>query len=252
MAAAVTVDHGIRGQRWGEGIARCFSVEDDLDEELAVRLQPIPDSFKCSISLEVMEDPVATLDGSVYDRRYIEDWWRRCQENHRPLTSPNTGLTVARHLISLEALRKAIETYMSLRPELKSDRGAKRSLEEAACLLQNDLDEKQAINQSIEERAYLLQNDLEEKQAEIKRLQRMLAASNAECEEADSAPRPETLAEWQDVPGGKAAPRTPILSREAVASNPARQRSRSPRDNIYGLVSRTSGKGSGSCKTFWC
>ena len=50
MAAAVTVDHGIRGQRWGEGIARCFSVEDDLmDEELAVRLQPIPDSFKCSI-----------------------------------------------------------------------------------------------------------------------------------------------------------------------------------------------------------
>ena len=84
MAAAVTVDHGIRGQRWGEGIARCFSVEDDLEEELAVHLQPIPDSFKCSISLEVMENPVATVDGSVYDRRYIEDCWRRCQENHRP------------------------------------------------------------------------------------------------------------------------------------------------------------------------
>ena len=48
MAAAVTVDHGIRGQRWGEGIARCFSVEDDLDEELSVRLQPIPAGFKCS------------------------------------------------------------------------------------------------------------------------------------------------------------------------------------------------------------
>ena len=168
MAAAVTVDHGIRGQRWGEGIARCFSVEDDLmDEELAVRLQPIPDSFKCSISLEVMEDPVATVDGSVYDRRCVEDWWRLCQENDRPLTSPNAGLTVTRTLISLEALRKAIETYMSLRPELKSDRGAKRSLEEAACLLQNDLDEKQARNQSIED--------------EIKRLQRMLAASNAQC-----------------------------------------------------------------------
>ena len=226
MAAAVTVDHGIRGQRWGEGIARCFSVEDDLDEELAVRLQPIPDSFKCSISLEVMEDPVATVDGSVYDRRYIEDWWRRCQENHRPLTSPNTGLTVARHLISLEALRKAIETYMSLRPELKSDRGAKRSLEEAACLLQNDLDEKQARNQSIED--------------EIKRLQRMLAASNAQCEEADSAP----MAEWQDVPGGEAAPRSPILPREAAASNPARQRSRSPRLG--------EGNDSVSCKTFWC
>ena len=87
MAAAVTVDHGIRGQRWGEGIARCFSVEDDLmDEELAVRLQPIPASFKCSISWDVMEDPVATVDGSVYDRRYTEEWWRRCQENDRPLT----------------------------------------------------------------------------------------------------------------------------------------------------------------------
>ena len=249
MAAAVTVDHGIRGQRWGEGIARCFSVEDDLmDEELAVRLQPIPDNFKCSISLEVMEDPVATVDGSVYDRRYIEDWWRRCQENHRPLTSPNTGLTVARHLISLEALRKAIETYMSLRPELKSDRGAKRLLEEAACLLQNDLDEKQAINQSIEERAYLLQNDLEEKQAEIKRLQRMLAASNAQCK---ALLRHRTFAGDEIQPaadqsmGPAAAPRSTILPREAAPSNPARQRSRSPRLG--------EGKGSVSCKKkFWC
>ena len=34
------------GEHWGEGAARCFSLEADiLDEDHAVRLMPVPDSF---------------------------------------------------------------------------------------------------------------------------------------------------------------------------------------------------------------
>jgi len=33
---------------------------------------PIPESFKCPMTLELMEDPVATVDGHVYDRAAIE------------------------------------------------------------------------------------------------------------------------------------------------------------------------------------
>ena len=32
----------------------------------------------CHISTSVMEDPVATIDGNVYDRQYIEQWFRNC------------------------------------------------------------------------------------------------------------------------------------------------------------------------------
>ncbi|CAL1173975.1 unnamed protein product [Cladocopium goreaui] len=38
--------HAQYGEHWGEGAARCFSLEADiLDEDHAVRLMPVPDSF---------------------------------------------------------------------------------------------------------------------------------------------------------------------------------------------------------------
>ena len=39
-----------------------------VDQEVSLRLQPIPDSFVCPLSGGVMADPVATVDGLVYDR----------------------------------------------------------------------------------------------------------------------------------------------------------------------------------------
>jgi hypothetical protein len=34
----------------------------------------------------------ATVDGSVYDREYIEQWIRSCRQQRQPITSPLTGL----------------------------------------------------------------------------------------------------------------------------------------------------------------
>ena len=52
-------------------------------------------------------------------------------------TSPTTGSELATaSLVSLEALRKAIETYITQRPELKSQQTANRSFTEECRALQ--------------------------------------------------------------------------------------------------------------------
>mmetsp|Transcript_23990 Transcript_23990/g.54003 ORF Transcript_23990/g.54003 Transcript_23990/m.54003 type:complete len:642 (-) Transcript_23990:57-1982(-) len=146
--------HAQYGEHWGEGAARCFSLEADiLDEDHAVRLMPVPDSFVCPISATIMVDPVATVDGSVYERNYIERWFReRRQEGHR-ITSPITGLELpSATLMPLVALQRAIEAYLENRPELKREQMAGRSFEEAAQILQTDLFEKQAVHASTQDK----------------------------------------------------------------------------------------------------
>ena len=55
-------------------------------------------------------NPVATMDGQVYDRGYIEQWIRSCRQRRQAVTSPATGLTlVSTNLVALEALRQAIQ-----------------------------------------------------------------------------------------------------------------------------------------------
>mmetsp|Transcript_23822 Transcript_23822/g.51815 ORF Transcript_23822/g.51815 Transcript_23822/m.51815 type:complete len:632 (+) Transcript_23822:80-1975(+) len=146
--------HAQYGEHWGEGAARCFSLEADiLDEDHAVRLMPVPDSFVCPISAAIMVDPVATVDGSVYERGYIERWFReRRQQGHR-ITSPITGQDLpSATLMPLVALQRAIEAYLAHRPELKREQMAGRSFEEAAAILQTDLFEKQAVHASTQDK----------------------------------------------------------------------------------------------------
>ncbi|CAE8601035.1 unnamed protein product, partial [Polarella glacialis] len=139
------------GQRWGEGAARCFSIEGDfLDEDAPLRLMPMPDSFLCPISATIMQDPVATVDGCSYERDYIERWFRERRQARQPVTSPTTGLELpSTTLMPLKALQRAIEAYLAHRPEIKRDFLVGRSFEEAAQLLQVDLLEKQAQSASI-------------------------------------------------------------------------------------------------------
>lgn len=145
--------HADYGQRWGEGAARCFSIDCDfLDDALGLRLMPVPDSFFCPISSAIMNDPVATVDGCSYEREYIERWFRERRQFRQPITSPTTGLELqSTTLMPLMALQRAIEAYLLHRPELKRDHLAGRSFEEAAQVLQIDLLEKQASSASVHE-----------------------------------------------------------------------------------------------------
>ena len=66
----------------------------------------IPHEFYCSISQDIMNDPVITCDGHTYDRYSIERWF---QYNS---TSPLTGLRLdSTVLISNMALKNAIDKY---------------------------------------------------------------------------------------------------------------------------------------------
>lgn len=123
-----------------------------MSEEEVLRLQPIPDSFICPISCSVMVSPVATVDGNVYDREYIEQWIRTCRQRQQPITSPLTGVKLpATNIIPIVAVQKAIEAYVANRPELRFQQSAKRSVEHAASMLQAELREKQAVNGSIQD-----------------------------------------------------------------------------------------------------
>eukprot|EP00439_Symbiodinium_sp_Y106_P049247 s3050_g6.t1 len=119
----------------------------------AVRLMPVPDSFVCPISAAIMVDPVATVDGSVYERNYIERWFREKRQEGNRITSPITGLELpSATLMPLVALQRAIEAYLAHRPELKREQMAGRSFEEAAQILQTDLFEKQAAHASTQDK----------------------------------------------------------------------------------------------------
>lgn len=135
------------GQRWGECASRCFSIEGDfLDDSQITRLMPLPESFFCPISTAMMVDPVATVDGSAYEREHIERWFRERRQQRQAITSPATGLELASTtLMPLLALQRAIETYLAHRPEIRRDLMAGRSYEEAAQVLQADLFQKAAM-----------------------------------------------------------------------------------------------------------
>eukprot|EP00747_Dinoflagellata_sp_TGD_P183792 gnl/TRDRNA2_/TRDRNA2_38938_c0_seq1.p1 gnl/TRDRNA2_/TRDRNA2_38938_c0~~gnl/TRDRNA2_/TRDRNA2_38938_c0_seq1.p1 ORF type:complete len:737 (+),score=124.26 gnl/TRDRNA2_/TRDRNA2_38938_c0_seq1:54-2264(+) len=140
--------HAAYGQCWGEGAARYYSIEGDfLNEEASLKLIPLPDSFICPMTLSVMVDPVATVDGCAYEREYIQTWFRQQRQQRQPITSPATGSQLTSPtLMPLVALQKAIETYMAHRPELRELAINSRSFEEAAGILQHDLFEKQTAH----------------------------------------------------------------------------------------------------------
>ena len=49
----------------------------------------IPYHFNCCITQDIMNDPVKTIDGFIYERHAIEKWF---QHKH---TAPLTGLTLS-------------------------------------------------------------------------------------------------------------------------------------------------------------
>ena len=84
------------------------------DSELEAAALPIPKSFLCPISHDVMKDPVRTVDGHVFERDAITEWFRL---GHR--TSPMTNMQLPSLVLTPDRpLRAAIEEYMRMRPEI--------------------------------------------------------------------------------------------------------------------------------------
>lgn len=136
-------------------------------------LPPVPQSFKCPITHEVMRDPVMTQDGHVYESDAIQEWFRR---GHR--TSPVTGAVLVNLALLPEVpLRRAIEEYMALRPEI-----ARRELN-----LRSDLLTLRNVTAALEEELQTKQrilSDLKDAQRE----EASCASSATPAETSEAAP----------------------------------------------------------------
>lgn len=101
---------------------------------------PIPQSFLCPISQEIMNEPVVTEDGHVYDKQSIQEWFRRGNR-----TSPMTGLPLASIALLDEApLKRAIDDYLKARPEILTRNLDYLSIQSAAATLEAELQAKAA------------------------------------------------------------------------------------------------------------
>lgn len=160
------------GHSWGEGAARCFKVDSDFDEASGARLSPIPDCFICPLTTAVMADPVMTADGCMYEREYIEHWIRTRRQQQLPITSPSTNMPLEfTQLVPLLALKKAIEAYMQNRPELKNMPMEKKTLQQAAACLQDDLEVKDRRQQTLCEERDALKVQMERMYHKVARLE---------------------------------------------------------------------------------
>jgi hypothetical protein len=70
--------------------------------------------FLCPISLEIMEDPVMTVDGSSYERASIEAWFQKTDRD--PLTNE---IVTSKALIPNKTLKSAIQAARELRRVLE-------------------------------------------------------------------------------------------------------------------------------------
>ena len=82
-----------------------------------------------------MNEPVATVDGNVYEKAAIRNWFRRGNR-----TSPKTNMILpAITTVAERALQRAIEEYRLQRPELVRTEFHSRSLEGIAGQLEQEI-----------------------------------------------------------------------------------------------------------------
>ena len=69
-------------------------------------------NYICPISYDIMEDPVRTVDGQIYDRAAITSWFEKRRNERKPLTSPLTNQELPSDALqSCDALKEEIRCF---------------------------------------------------------------------------------------------------------------------------------------------
>lgn len=176
------------------------------DQDFA-QLLPVPNSFLCPITQELMTDPVAAADGFVYERAAIQTWFQNPKSGGR---SPMTNQPLPSKAVSdVVCLRRAIEEYLHHRPVLLRTEQSRASLEEAVRCLAEDLEFKVLCRRSQEEHKLKVQEQLLRLQAEVEELKELVTLLGCLIDQ------PEPTAE--EVPGDVAPQQLPEMPREEQA-----------------------------------
>lgn len=170
-------------------------------EAMALEFVHIPASFRCSITHEVMVDPVETEDGQVYERAAILNWFQRGN-----CTSPMTGHPLPSLVLrSCAPLRRAIEEFVAARPGIVRKELNRLSLETAAATLEADLLAKPSVKDEddlVRERARAERAEAraERAEAKLRELEEAIVheRTRADCAEEKSREACDTAACMQE------------------------------------------------------
>lgn len=72
-----------------------WSVPAEVGDPFGEFSEEILSSLCDPITLELMVDPVVTVDGITYERESIEEWFQVCRRRSKPITSPTTNQPLA-------------------------------------------------------------------------------------------------------------------------------------------------------------
>ncbi len=83
------------------------STEEEEEEIVENFTCTVPESFRCPINMTIMRNPVICSDGHSYEKRAIQEWFRKSNK------SPQTNLVLDNQiLIPNHSLRKSIEEFI--------------------------------------------------------------------------------------------------------------------------------------------
>jgi len=88
------------------------SSSDSLKSEPSPNKCDHPPSFECPLTHMLMEYPVVCIDGHSYERKAIQQWFKRLQDSKSPLTSPSTNAPLdSKDLTPNKNLKKFIDEW---------------------------------------------------------------------------------------------------------------------------------------------
>eukprot|EP00241_Pyramimonas_parkeae_P003811 CAMPEP_0114256762 /NCGR_PEP_ID=MMETSP0058-20121206/18351_1 /TAXON_ID=36894 /ORGANISM="Pyramimonas parkeae, CCMP726" /LENGTH=691 /DNA_ID=CAMNT_0001371401 /DNA_START=118 /DNA_END=2193 /DNA_ORIENTATION=+ len=84
-----------------------------VDVEGIARGAGAPSHYFCSISTELMRDPVIVATGQTYERKAIANWVKSCEQGRKPVTCPVTRQELKKPIMMFPnyALRNSIEEW---------------------------------------------------------------------------------------------------------------------------------------------
>ena len=112
------------------------------------------EEFRCPLTLEIFNDPVVAMDGYIYERSAIIEWFKTKTD------SPMTRVPIQRTLIECFFVRNALNSFLEAHPEFRYEQFKQTFADNVSKIskLINDGNFKSLMNYSDYSIKYLMDN----------------------------------------------------------------------------------------------